>query len=375
MTLEYDVVVCGAGMVGTALAYGMAGAGLRVLALDGDDTDLRAAKANFGLVWVQGKGFSKPEYQRLSHRSAQLWSDFGLTLEKETGIALGLEQRGGLHFCLGQTQLEDRAARVSQWQAQLPEQASCVEMLERGALERLLPGVRLGADVAGASFGHTDGHVNPLRLLSALQYGFVARGGRLHHGCPVNRIRALPGGGFDIEAVGKTYRAGRVVIAAGLGATPLGAMVGLDVPLHPQRGQLLVTERLAPLLPYPASGMRQTAEGAVMVGLTQEDVGFDTRTTTSAAARMSRQALRIVPALAQARWVRQWSCLRIMTPDGCPVYAESSTHPGAFIALCHSGVTLASFHAGPLAQAMGGARLSAELDFFHHGRFDVRQAA
>jgi glycine/D-amino acid oxidase-like deaminating enzyme len=375
MNRDYDVVVCGAGMVGAAVAYGLAGQGLRVLAVDGGDTDYRAAKANFGLVWVQGKGYGKPDYQRLSRQAAQAWPAFAGTLEAETGMALQYERRGGLNFCLGETQWNARAARLQQWHAQLPEHESCTEMLERGALEKLLPGVVLGSSVVGASFGHLDGHVNPLRLLAALQHGFVARGGVLQQGQRVERIEPVAGGGFRIEAGAQTYGGARIVIAAGLGSPALGAMVGLDVPLRPQRGQVLVTERLAPLLPYPASGVRQTGEGTVMIGVTQEEVGYDLRTTTAAAAHMSRQALLVLPALAQARWIRQWSCLRIMTPDGCPVYAESATHPGAHIALCHSGVTLASFHAGAYVQALDGARLPAELDFFHPGRFDVSQAA
>jgi glycine/D-amino acid oxidase-like deaminating enzyme len=152
-------------------------------------------------------------------------------------------------------------------------------------------------------------------------------------------------------------------------------MVGLDVPLRPQRGQILVTERLAPLLPVPASGMRQTGEGTVMVGLTQEEVGYDLGTTSAAAARMSRNALRILPGLAAARLVRHWSCLRIMTPDGGPVYAQSPTHDGVSIALCHSGVTLASFHAGPYARALAGGAPLETLDAFHHERFNVPKVA
>ncbi|HTK01891.1 MAG TPA: FAD-dependent oxidoreductase, partial [Bordetella sp.] len=111
------------------------------------------------------------------------------------------------------------------------------------------------------------------------------------------------------------------------------------------------------------------------IGLTQEDVGYDLGTTASAAARMSRNALRVLPDLAGARLVRQWSCLRVMTPDGRPVYAGSAQYSGAWTALCHSGVTLASFHAGPLARALDGGALPDTLDAFHHERFDVSQAA
>jgi glycine/D-amino acid oxidase-like deaminating enzyme len=69
------------------------------------------------------------------------------------------------------------------------------------------------------------------------------------------------------------------------------------VPVRPQRGQVLVTERLAPFLPLPASGLRQTGEGTVMIGATQEEAGFDVSTTGDAAARLSRKTVDIVPAL------------------------------------------------------------------------------
>jgi glycine/D-amino acid oxidase-like deaminating enzyme len=229
--------------------------------------------------------------------------------------------------------------------------------------------------VVGASFGTVDGHVNPLRLLAAMQAAFCRHGGILRTGQPVTAIRPLAGGGFEVKAGALLAHANRVLISAGLGSTVLGPMVGLDVPISPQRGQLLVTERLAPLLPLPASGLRQTGEGTVMIGVSQEDVGFDLGTTTDAAVQMTRKALRILPELAKARLVRQWSCLRIMTPDGAPVYASSQHYPGADIAICHSGVTLASFHAGEYARALANGSISGTFDTFHHGRFDVQKVA
>jgi hypothetical protein len=233
-------------------------------------------------------------------------------------------------------------------------------MLDRATLQRLLPKVQFGPEVSGASYGHIDGHVNPLRLLAALQRGLQLRGGHLRANSAVSRIAPRTGGGFEVQVGAQRFEAAQVIVAAGLGSLALGRMVGLDVPLRAQRGQLLVTERLAPILPLPASGLRQTAEGTVMVGVTQEEVGFDLSTTTAAAARMSRHAARVLPALGQALLVRHWSCLRIMTPDGCPVYAGSVDQPGAWIALCHSGITLAAFHAGA---ACGRIRASA-----HSGR-------
>src|SRR5450830_746697 len=375
MSQDYDVIVAGAGMVGAAIGYGLAGLQQRVLMLDGADADFRAAKANFGLVWAHGKGFGHPDYQRLSIQAVQDWPAFARTLEQESGIDFAYEHDGGLQFCLSEDEFHKRAARIDAWHAQTPELAPCTTMLDRAELQRRFPTLRLGEAVAGASFGTLDGHVNPLRLLAAMHRAYLNRGGQLRSNHPVTAISNLPGGGFEVRSGDTVARAARVVIAAGLGSSKLGPMVGLDVPLRPQRGQLLVTERLAPLLPVPASGLRQTAEGTVMIGVTQEEVGFDLATTTAGAAQMVRRALRVLPDLAQARLVRQWACLRVMTPDGNPVYAQSQSHPGASIALCHSGVTLASFHADALAHAVAKNQFSSSLDIFHHERFNVPQAA
>lgn len=375
MSDDYDVIVAGGGMVGAAIGYGLARQHRRVLMLDGGDTDYRAAKANFGLVWVQGKGHGEPAYQRLSLAAVKAWPDFAESLEADSGMTVAYERKGGLQFCMSDKELSERAAKLDAWHAQTPEFAPSTGVLDRGELLRRFPTMRLGAEVAGASLGELDGHVNPMRLLAAMQTAFLRLGGELRSRHTVTAIKALPGGGFEVGAGSFLARAERVVIAAGLGSSVLGAMVGLDVPLRPQRGQLLVTERLAPVLPIPASGLRQTAEGTVMIGVTQEEVGYDLATTAQGAVRMTRKALRILPDLARARLVRQWSCLRVMTPDGGPVYASSPLYPGAEIALCHSGVTLASIHAGAYAHALGSGSLPKTLDAFHHERFNVQKVA
>lgn len=371
MLNDYDVIVAGAGMVGAAVAYGLAGRKLRVLMLDGADTDFRAAKANFGLVWAHGKGVKHPAYQRLTIQACQDWPAFAARLEEEAGMGIAYERKGGLHFCMSDAELSSRAVQLDALHAQTPELESSTHILDRGELLRRFPSMRLGDDVAGASLGELDGQVNPLRLLAALHAAFLSRGGVLLNNHAVTAIHKLPGGGFEVVAGDRKVRAGRVVVAAGLGASALGPMVGLDVPLRPLRGQILVTERLAPLLSIPASGLRQTGEGTVMIGVTQEDVGYDLATTSEGAVRMTRKALRILPDLARAKLVRQWACLRVMTPDGNPVYASSVSHPGADIATCHSGVTLASFHAGAYAGALADGALPESLRIFHHERFNV----
>jgi glycine/D-amino acid oxidase-like deaminating enzyme len=248
-------------------------------------------------------------------------------------------------------------------------------MLDRETVQSLFPRIELGPDVTGASFGHHDGHANPLRLLAALQEGIERKGGTMCGGCIVKAIKSEPGGGYTTDFGHGRASAEKIVIAAGLGSKALSAQVDVDVPIRPERGQLLVTERLEPIFPLPMLGLRQTREGTVMIGVTNEEAGFDASTTTAAAAQMSADAVRTFPDLGAATLVRQWAGLRILTPDGFPIYAESASHPGVFVALCHSGVTLAAVHATVLAQAVAGGELPRSLDMFHHRRFDVPQAA
>lgn len=370
-----DIIVIGAGLVGSAIAYGLAGRNLRVLVLDGGDRDFRAANANGGLVWVHGKGMDMPAYQQLTRDSSDLWPSFSAELKDTTDIDLQYERKGGLAFCLGEAQFEQQRAALRRLDDQLGGAPPDWEMLERGALAKLLPKVRLGTDVAGASFGHLDGYANPLRLLAALHMGITRRGGQLRGDSAVRSVQTVGRGGFTIDFGAARASAAQVVIAAGLGSKALAAQLGLDIPIRPQRGQILITERLEPFLPLPILGLTQFREGTVMIGTTHEEVDFDSSTTSRAAASMSANALRWIPALSEATLVRQWAGLRIMTPDGFPVYAESQSHPGAFVATCHSGVTLAAAHAALLADAIAAGRLPPTLNIFHQRRFDVPKAA
>src|SRR3546814_3550343 len=91
-----EIIVVGGGLFGPAIAYGLARSGINVALLDEGDEALRAARGNFGLVWVQSKGMGFQRYADWSRESAQLWTDFAAELEETTGIALAHRNRGGL---------------------------------------------------------------------------------------------------------------------------------------------------------------------------------------------------------------------------------------------------------------------------------------
>lgn len=368
-----DVVVVGGGLVGSAIAYGLAGHKLRVMLLDGGDHDFRASTGNAGLVWLQGKGMDMPNYQQLTRTSVKdLWPSFSADLTDTTTIDLEYERRGGLSICMSPQEFESRHSLLTRWHEQGGSLERDWEMLERSELRSLLPKVAFGSNVVGASFGYHDGQVNPLRLLRALHTGLLRKGGQLCTGCTVHSLTSNRDGGFTIASSSSRISADRVVIAAGLGSKALMRSMDLDVPIRPQRGQILITERVEATLPLPLQHISQTRQGTLSIGSTsEENVGRDVSTTIDAAAAMSARAIRWIPALQNIRVVRQWAALRIMTPDGGPIYAELTDHPGMFLTVCHSGVTLAAVHAILIAKFIASDRLPSLLEQFHYRRFCV----
>jgi glycine/D-amino acid oxidase-like deaminating enzyme len=361
---RFDIVIAGGGLVGMAIAYGLARAGKSVAVCDGADSAHRAARGNFGLVWVQGKGGRCLPYAQWSRESSERWGAFAAQLRRNTGVDAGFGRPGGIELCETVEQLE--AGRQLLESIRSRDASLTYEVLDIAALKARLPSA--SDNLAGALYSPHDGHASPLYTLRAMQQAFALAGGTYlpHH--EVREIRPCAER-FEIDTPHGMLEAGRVVLAAGLDNQRLAPMVGMLAPITPLRGQIMVTERLAPFLDYPTLVVRQTPEGSVLLGDSAEAVGFDDGQTRAVMADIARRARTAFPVLGHARIVRAWGALRIMTPDGLPVYEESSTHPGAFLAICHSGVTLAAAHADVIAPWIAGGAHPAILDPFVATRF------
>ncbi len=369
---DADVLVIGGGLVGTAVAYGLARLGQRTVVLDEGDIAHRASRGNFGLVWVQSKGFGVPEYQRWTRRSADEWAEFSEELLRETGVACGHERPGGVTICLNDEELERRRTRMAQLHLEAGETQFEYEMLDHDALKKLIPAI--GPEVVGASYTPYDGHANPLYTLRALHAALLKHGGTYVPNVKVESIHAAPNS-FSIRVGGVTYAAPRLVLGAGLGNNTLGKLVGLNVPVRPSRGQIIVTERVQPVLPMPTLMIRQTVEGTLMIGESREDAGFDDTTSPEIMRTLADRAAKTFPFLRNTRIVRTWAALRVMAPDGLPIYDQSSEFPGAFVCTCHSGVTLAAAHALHYAGYVIDGALPPALARFSTQRFDDVHAA
>ena len=360
-----DVLVLGGGLVGSAVAYGLAREGAKVTVLDEDDGSFRASRGNFGLVWVQSKGYGLSPYARWSRESAKRWPTLAADLLAETGIDVALKQPGGFCYCFTDQELEERNKKLSTLRDDLGGDYP-YEMLTAKEAREYIP--ELGPDVIGASFSPMDGHVNPLKLLRGLHAGMQQRGVQYVNGEHVHKI-VPEAGGFAVHGRSKVWKAPKIVLSAGLGNRELAKHVGLHAPVAPNRGQVLISERVAPFLRYPTMQVRQTDEGTVQFGDSLEDVGFNDYTTTDVLSAVAKRGLRTFPLLKNVKLVRTWAALRVYSPDSFPIYDEAPEHPGAYVVTCHSGVTLAAAHASRIAPWIAGGEMPAELPAFTGNRF------
>lgn len=369
---DYDVAVVGGGLVGAATSWGLAREGLRVALLDEGDRAVRASRGNFALVWVQSKGLGLAAYAGWTIRSSNAWGGFSDLLKQETGLDVSFQRPGGFHLCLSEKELEARANNLKRLHNQPGIVEYRTEMLDHDQVAKMLPDI--GPEVVGASYCPLDGHVNSLRLFRTLHTAINARGVAY---LPSHRVETITkeGGAFRLATEKGEIRAGKVALAAGNANMRLAPMVGLEAPMRPERGQIVVTERLRPFLNYPVVTLRQTDEGTVMIGDSKEESTDPTGLTLGVSATEVERAVRQFPLLANVNVVRTWSAIRVMTQDGFPIYDESESHPGAFVLCCHSGVTLCANHALIVAPMIARGALDKSLVApFSARRFHVQAA-
>ncbi len=363
--MSSDYVIIGGGVVGLSTAWGLLKRGLRVTVLDGDDGSFRASRGNFGLVWVQSKGMNQPRYARWSQTSAAAWAEFAAELGEATGQDLGLEQKGGYDFHFTEESLQATVENYEVLKEKLDGNYP-FEVLGRNALRKEEP--HIGPKVMGAILHHQDGHANPLRLLRALAADVRRMGGRVLTGRTVTDV-TKPDGFRVTCADGTVVEAGKLVLSAGLGAALLGPKLGFKAPVRPQRGQVLITEKLPKIINRPSLIARQVDEGGVQIGATNEEVGLDDGVTQPGLSSLAAEAIAAYPVLGRAQLVRSWGALRVLSPDGLPIYQESAEMPGAYLVTCHSGITLAAAHARFLPDWLEGTEAAPDLEVFGEARF------
>jgi glycine/D-amino acid oxidase-like deaminating enzyme len=334
-TANLDVAVIGAGILGCSIAVHLVDRGVRPVIIDPQRPGQGTSTGSFASLSAFGK--DPAAWFQLAAAGMSGWQRFAGRI----GGDVGLRRAGEVRF----TGDPEEGRRLVRQVADARGRGYPVRLIDAQELARLLPGADLG-QVAAASFAPNDGQVEPPLVLAACRRMLEEAGARLVTG----RARVqLDDDGVRVEVGTDVLRPRTTVLAAGAEAVHVAAAVGLEVPTVASPGMLAQTRPLPPLTdrvvylpggPEPAVGLRQRADGAVLVGeRTQETVV--TNPGLDHARALLAQAARFYPALAGIGVDKWWVAYRAMPSDRLPVVGPLPWLEGLYLAVSHSGVTVA----------------------------------
>jgi glycine/D-amino acid oxidase-like deaminating enzyme len=360
-------VVVGAGILGCSIAVYLVDRGLRPVVIDPDQPGQGASARSFASISAFGK--DPAAYYQLACTGMSGWPRFAERL----GGQVGLRRSGEVRWASDPVEGRALAGQVAEGRAR----GYPIRPVDAAELGRLLPEARIGP-VAAACFAPNDGQVEPPLVLAACRALLREAGARLLLGRPA-RVR-LDDEGVRVEVGDQVLRPRTTVLAAGAEAVQVAAAVGLEVPTLSSPGMLVSTRPLPPLTdkvvylpggPGPPVGLRQRADGSVLVGERSQETP-----TTDPGQRHARallaQAARFFPLLAGVPVERWWLAWRAMPADRLPIVGPLPWLEGLYLAVSHSGVTLAPVLGRLVAREVAEGTADGLLAPFRPGRFAER---
>lgn len=374
-----EVVVIGAGALGAACAYFLARQGFSVHVVERGQVASGTSSAGEGNLLVSDKE-TGPELDLALYSHAVWHGDLA-----EFGQLWEFEPKGG--FVVATTPEGAAALR----DLEVRQRAAGVEIVDVDPADahQYEPSIRDG--LTAAAHYPQDGQVQPMLLTAHLLRLARGLGAGVSTGVTVTGLSIDPQHRVTgVRTSHGTIACDHVVNATGTWAGEIAAMAGVEVPVLPRRGFVLVTEPLPPTInhkvyaaEYVAStqssdSARQTSTviegtraGTILIGSSRERVGFERTVSLPAMREIASKALALFPALARARIIRCYFGFRPYCPDHLPVIGHDTRAPGLWHASGHegAGIGLSVGTAKLLAQSMAGRSTDLDLTPFAPARF------
>jgi glycine oxidase len=376
LTVTADVVVAGGGVIGTAIAWRAAAAGLDVVLVDPEHGDAASLVAAGMLAPVSESLFGEGALLRVNLLAVRRFPSFAAELEEATGHDVGLRDEGTLAIAYDPGDL----AALQRLTAFRRSAGLDAEELDSRACRKLEP--FLTPDVHGGVLFAGDWSVDNRRYAAALREAAATAkvrltrdrvaGVRVRDG-RVSGARLADGGEVDSAAV---------VVAAGCWS---GTVDGLPGPLRsvvrPVKGQLLRLRHPEGMPPVISHTIRATvrgadvylvprADGEMIVGATSEERGPDLTVTAGAVHDLLRDAMSVLPVTSELILAETCAGLRPGTPDNGPVVGGCGVE-GLLLATGHyrNGILMSPVTADAIVSLLAGQEPAAEWQPFTPGRF------
>lgn len=355
-------LIVGGGVVGLSLAYDLAQHGLHVRVIERGEPGREASWAGAGILPPAPARPLDP-LEQLAALSNQLHLEWSRELWEQTHIDNGFRRCGAVYVARS----EADAGRLQAFAAECAARGIAVERLDTQALAHWEPALLPGKPPLAACYLPEECQLRNPRHLKALLAGCLRRGVEISRGVAADDFELRGGRVVAVRTSVGTLAADVVCVTTGAWTGPLAARLGLHAAIRPIRGQIallassqgivsrIVNEGSRYLVPRP--------DGRLLVGSTEEDVGFDRSTTAGGVAGLLEFALGLVPGLAGAQLERSWAGLRPSTVDGLPYLGRVPELENAFIAAGHfrGGLQLSTGTAVAMSQLIRGERPLVDL--------------
>ena len=378
-TRHPDVLVIGGGIVGAACGYYLVRAGLAVELLEQGFPASRTSGACEGNLLLWDKELTKE--LPLAQRSLMLWRE----LAQELDVDFEYEPKGSIMVVEEEAGLGPMARKVEE----LAKAGVPGKILGQQALHAEEPA--LAPELPGGALFPEDAQVDPRYATAALIEGGQKHGLRVRTNAAVRRVHLGSAGRVEaVETASERIPAGAVVMAAGVWTREVAATAGLEVPVHPRKGHIVVVERAPSLIRRKlmeagyvatvessdaalqvAMVAESTRAGTLLLGSSRQLVGFDRSVSVRVAAAIAARAIRFFPALAGLRCIRTYAGLRPFSPDHLPLIGPVAGAEGVYVATGHegSGICLAPATGRLIAQWVTGEPLDFPAEWFRPDRF------
>lgn len=365
------VVVAGAGIIGASVAWHLAKAGADVTVIDRTGPATHASRGSF--AWINATWSKQPKsYHALNQAGVARWRQLQAELALPVRWGGSLEGVGDAALAAG---LAERVAEQRAW-------GEATRLVESAELATLEPNVDFGALRQVVYSGH-DGATDPVAATRAFLGAAAALGARVEHPCELTGVAMTSGRLAAVRTNRGDVAADRLVLATGAAADAARRFADWDLPQRESPGATAITAPVPRVvnrvLWLPGVHLHQRDDGRLVLG---EEAGpppgeahalrlqghpndFPARDIAlQHAERMRAAALRFVPGLPPLAFEDVRVCWRPMPVDGYPVLGASPARPDVYLAVMHSGVTLAPV-AGLLAaqEILGGAPASELANF------------
>ncbi|MDF2873962.1 MAG: soxB 1 [Sporomusa sp.] len=370
MIKQADVVVIGGGVVGCSIAYNLAKAGAGQVAVIERSYLASGATGRCGAgVRMQ---WGTETNCLLSRESVKMLENLPELLAVDGDI----EFKQGGYLLLAYTE-----KMVEQFKKNLKLQNSLdipARWTTPAEAKEIVPHLNTEA-LLGATFCPKDGHANPFKVTSLYAKAAARLGVKFYTYSEVTGLTVEAGKVTTVHTDKGNIATNTVINAAGGYAKMVGRMAGIELPIFPERHEILVTEPVEPMQTpmvmcfYHNLYCQQTPHGSFIMGIGHPDEPetFNTTSSWQFLTEMAKRITKVLPPLAQLNVIRQWAGLYDMCPDRTPILGQDAHIQGLYTAAGFSGhgFMIAPMVGKLMAQTVLGLSTDIPIGMFSAERF------